>query len=98
MAIPAATRMDQETTHRPTLFVAFALGANTWKLGFTSGAAQRPRERRTGGAAHPCGQTGGGIGWRRRGRHGGAAVGAPQSPQLTGHGDYDLVGMFPSGH
>ena len=29
----------------PTLFLAFELGVNKWKLGFTTGAAQRPRER-----------------------------------------------------
>jgi transposase len=37
--------MDQATTPQPTLFLAFELGVNTWKLGFTTGAAQRPRER-----------------------------------------------------
>jgi hypothetical protein len=45
MAIPAATYTDQATTPRPTLFLAFELGVTTWKLGFTTGAAQRPRER-----------------------------------------------------
>jgi transposase len=45
MATPAATRTDQATTHRPTLFLAFELGVTTWKLGFTTGMAQRPRER-----------------------------------------------------
>lgn len=45
MAIPAATCKDQATTPRPTLFLAFELGGTTWKLGFTTGAAQRPRER-----------------------------------------------------
>ena len=45
MVRPAATRMDQATTHQPTLFLAFELSVNTWKLGFTTGAAQRPRER-----------------------------------------------------
>jgi transposase len=45
MATPAATRTDQATTHRPTLFLAFELSVTTWKLGFTTGAAQRPRER-----------------------------------------------------
>jgi transposase len=45
MATPVATRKDQATTHQPTLFLAFELGVNTWKLGFTTGAAQRPRER-----------------------------------------------------
>jgi transposase len=42
-AIPI--RITQETTDRPALFLAFELGANQWKLGFTTGAAQRPRER-----------------------------------------------------
>jgi transposase len=45
MATPAATRTDQATTHRPTLFLAFDLGVTTWKLGFTTEMAQRPRER-----------------------------------------------------
>jgi transposase len=53
MATPAATRMDQEATHHPTLFLAFELGVNTWKLGFTTGPAQRPRERSIpAGAVH----------------------------------------------
>jgi transposase len=39
------TRIDQETAFTPTLFVAFKLRVNQWKLGFTTGAAQRPRER-----------------------------------------------------
>jgi hypothetical protein len=42
MATPATTCLDQATTHQPTLFLAFELGVNTWKLGFTTGAAQRP--------------------------------------------------------
>ena len=45
MATPAAPRTDQATTQRPTLFLAFELGVTTWKLGFTTGAAQRPRAR-----------------------------------------------------
>lgn len=45
MATPAATCKDQATTPRPPLFLAFELGVTTWKLGFTTGAAQRPRER-----------------------------------------------------
>jgi transposase len=45
MATPAATGTDQVTTPRPTLFLAFELGVTTWKLGCTTGAAQRPRER-----------------------------------------------------
>jgi hypothetical protein len=53
MAIAAATRMDQDTTHRPTLLLAFALGVNSWTLGFTIGAAPRPRDRRRpAGAVH----------------------------------------------
>jgi transposase len=45
MATAATTCIDQETAFTPTLFLAFELGVNTWKLGFTTGAAQRPRER-----------------------------------------------------
>lgn len=45
MATPAATRTDQTTTPRPTLLLAVALGVTTWNLGFTTGVAQRPRER-----------------------------------------------------
>jgi hypothetical protein len=46
MATAATTHSTQATTHRPPLFLAFELGATTWKLGFTIGAAQRPRARR----------------------------------------------------
>ena len=41
-----------ETTHRiehnplSTLYLAFELGNKQWKLGFTIGLGQRPRERR----------------------------------------------------
>ena len=45
MATTATTRGNQETAFTPTLVLEFALGVNTWKLGFTTGAAQRPRER-----------------------------------------------------
>jgi transposase len=45
MATTATTHVHQETACTPTLFLAFELGVNTWKLGFTTGAAQRPRER-----------------------------------------------------
>ena len=45
MATTATTRVDQETTFTPTLFIAFELGVHKWKRGFTTGAAQRPRER-----------------------------------------------------
>jgi transposase len=42
-AIPL--RIVHDTIDRPALFLAFELSANQWKLGFTTGAAQRPRER-----------------------------------------------------
>jgi hypothetical protein len=42
MATTATTRVDQETAFPSTLFVAFELGVNKWKLGCTTGAAQRP--------------------------------------------------------
>jgi transposase len=45
MATTATTRGNQETACTPTLFLAFELGVHQWKLGFTTGAAQRPRER-----------------------------------------------------
>ena len=45
MATTATLRVAQETVFTPPLFLAFELGANTWKLGGTTGAAQRPRER-----------------------------------------------------
>ena len=45
MARSAATHLDRHTSHRPTLFLAFERGVYTWKLGFTTRVAQRPRER-----------------------------------------------------
>src|SRR4029453_1284406 len=45
MATPIRTRIEQETPYQSTLFLAFELGKNTWKLGFTIGVAQQPRER-----------------------------------------------------
>src|SRR5262252_7953629 len=45
MATTATTHVNQETAFTPTLFLAFELGENKWKLGCTTGAAQRPRER-----------------------------------------------------
>jgi transposase len=45
MTTATPIRMTDETTDRPALFLAFTLGANHWKLGFTTGAAQRPWER-----------------------------------------------------
>jgi transposase len=40
-----ATRNVQECTTEGTLFVAFELSEKTWKLGFTTGHGQKPRER-----------------------------------------------------
>ena len=45
MATSVRTRIEQELPAQPTLFLAFELGKNTWKLGFTIGVAQQPRER-----------------------------------------------------
>jgi len=45
MATNATPCIDQQTTCTPTLFLAFELGENKWQRGFTTGAAQRPRER-----------------------------------------------------
>jgi transposase len=53
MATNAKRHLSQETTSTPTLFLAFELGVSTWRLGFTTGAAQRPRERQwPAGAVH----------------------------------------------
>jgi transposase len=43
-----ATRPEHYTgmpTPEPVLFLAFELRKNTWKLGFTTGHGQKPRER-----------------------------------------------------
>jgi transposase len=45
MATPDKIRIEQDTLSQSTLFLAFELGQNTWKLGFTIGMAQQPRER-----------------------------------------------------
>ena len=41
----AATHHEQSHTTEATLFVAFELSEKTWKLGFTTGHGQKPRER-----------------------------------------------------
>src|ERR671922_22560 len=41
----AATQHEQRSTTEATLFVAFELSEKTWKLGFTTGHGQKPRER-----------------------------------------------------
>jgi transposase len=45
MATSATSRIEQATLSQSTLYLAFELGQNTWKLGFTIGVAQQPRER-----------------------------------------------------
>ena len=45
MATRTARHIEQESLPRPTLYLAFELGKHTWKLGFTVGVAQQPRER-----------------------------------------------------
>src|SRR5713226_4097794 len=40
-----ASRNTQDNTTEGTLFVAFELSEKTWKLGFTTGHGQQPRER-----------------------------------------------------
>ena len=45
MATPTKTRIAQAPLPQPTLSLAFELGQETWKLGFTIGVAQQPRER-----------------------------------------------------
>jgi transposase len=45
MATAIMTDIAQYPTPCATLFLAFELSLNTWKLGFTIGSAQRPRER-----------------------------------------------------
>lgn len=45
MTSTAATRPPQYTAREPVLHLAFELGQATWKLGFTTGLGQRPRER-----------------------------------------------------
>jgi hypothetical protein len=44
-ATPTTHRIKQDSLPQPTLYLAFELGQNTWKLGFTIGVAQPPRER-----------------------------------------------------
>jgi len=41
MATPAARHIEQDSFPRPTLYLAFELGKNTWKLGFTLGVESR---------------------------------------------------------
>src|SRR3972149_3138947 len=41
----AATREDEYSALAPVLYLAFELGDDFWKLGFTVGMGQQPRER-----------------------------------------------------
>jgi transposase len=45
--------MDQQTACTPTLFLAVELGENKGKLGCTTGAVQRPRERQVAAGESP---------------------------------------------
>jgi transposase len=45
MTTTAATRALQSSVPAPVLHLAFELGQTRWKLGFTTGLGQRPRER-----------------------------------------------------
>jgi len=45
MTSTAATRAVQYTAVEPVLYLACELGQTRWKLGFTTGLGQRPRER-----------------------------------------------------
>ena len=45
MATSTTSRIEQDSLPQLTLYLAFELGQNTWKLGFTIGVAQQPRER-----------------------------------------------------
>jgi len=45
MTTTAATRLTEYTASAPILHLAFELGQAQWKLGFTTGLGQRPRER-----------------------------------------------------
>jgi hypothetical protein len=45
MATLATTHTEQAIILTPTPLLAFELGASKWKLGLTTGVAQRPRER-----------------------------------------------------
>src|SRR3989338_3184559 len=45
MTTTAATRPAEYTLQTPALHLAFEVGQAKWKLGFTTGLGQRPRER-----------------------------------------------------
>ena len=45
----ATTHKQEYSVFDPVLYLAFELGSRTWKLGFTIGLGQRPRERNIAG-------------------------------------------------
>ena len=45
MSTTTTTRAIDRTAVQATLYIAFELGNGSWKLGFTTGLGQRPRER-----------------------------------------------------
>ncbi len=45
MSTTAKARTNKDTTGRQVLYVAFELGEKNWKLGFTTGLGQKPREK-----------------------------------------------------
>ena len=45
MSPNTTTREKHDSTNAPVLYVAFELGKNKWKLGFTTGFGQKPREK-----------------------------------------------------
>jgi transposase len=49
-----ATHNEHDTTTERVLFVAFELSEKTWKLGFTTGHGQKPRERTVAARHHAC--------------------------------------------
>src|SRR2546428_4874097 len=54
MTTAAATHNAQSNTTEATLFVAFELSEKTWKLGFTTGHGQKPRERTVTARQQEC--------------------------------------------
>jgi hypothetical protein len=42
--MPTATQNEHYNAHEPVLFMAFELREKTWRLGFTTGHGQKPRE------------------------------------------------------
>ncbi|HKA55108.1 MAG TPA: IS110 family transposase [Candidatus Binatia bacterium] len=50
----AATHHEQSHPTEATLFLAFELSEKTWKLGFTTGYGQKPRERTVPARQHEC--------------------------------------------